>query len=744
MHHLESLKKQAYTNFQIGEYFQSSTLYQELVTLQPENKEYQWYYGLSLLLSGNEAEAQTTWMLAVFDGEEAEIEQCTCELIQVLKKEAERLEELQSYQLAWVIRQHLREISPEDVNNILQLIKLSLELGNLTEENFRDLGIVEILNSARNEFTVEEINRELLFQVLQKTLKSICFEPWILEFPRACIPYLDNLQLTNTLMLTATEVAYTGHRFNLAIKYAELAVEIQYPNAAVISEVLSHLTTFHYELGNFNQGIEISNKICELADNTNDLINAYVMLLQGFLRSGGRWYEAVPVIEKYKSYLYQLIEEQPNLEKTRIYRLLNCTYYLPYINDTPRENRFLHNQVLQLCQNNIQIYAQERYSRYSQANFSRVKTPKKRLKIGYLCHCFREHSVGWLARWLYQHHNREEFEIYTYFVTYRSHIQDFLQDWYEQKSDYVRKLGTDGLEIAETIHQDEIDILVDLDSMTADISCEALALKPAPIQVTWLGWDASGIPAIDYYIADNYVLPEYAQEYYSEKIWRLPNTYLAVDGFEIGVPTLTRKGLEIPNDAVIYFSAQAGYKRNPDNVRLQMKILNQVPNSYFLIKDINKDVGVVREFFEQIAQEEGISKERLRFLNKVPSSAIHRANLQIADVVLDTYPYNGATTTMETLWLGVPLVTKVGEQFSARNSYTMMMNAGITEGIAWSDEEYINWGVQLGKDAELRKDIHWKLLKSRQTAPLWNGKQFTRDMENAYEQMWQRDGVNKK
>ncbi|MFM6139102.1 MAG: O-linked N-acetylglucosamine transferase, SPINDLY family protein, partial [Sphaerospermopsis kisseleviana] len=238
MHHLESLKKQAYTNFQIGEYFQSSTLYQELVTLQPENKEYQWYYGLSLLLSGNEAEAQTTWMLAVFDGEEAEIEQCTCELIQVLKKEAERLEELQSYQLAWVIRQHLREISPEDVNNILQLIKLSLELGNLTEENFRDLGIVEILNSARNEFIVEEINRELLFQVLQKTLKSICFEPWILEFPRACIPYLDNLQLTNTLMLTATEVAYTGHRFNLAIKYAELAVEIQYPNAAVISEVL--------------------------------------------------------------------------------------------------------------------------------------------------------------------------------------------------------------------------------------------------------------------------------------------------------------------------------------------------------------------------------------------------------------------------------------------------------------------------------------------------------------------------
>jgi predicted O-linked N-acetylglucosamine transferase (SPINDLY family) len=461
------------------------------------------------------------------------------------------------------------------------------------------------------------------------------------------------------------------------------------------------------------------------------------MLLQGFLRSGGRWDEALPVIEKYESYLRQLIAEQPHLQRTRVYRLLNCTYYLPYIRDTPRENRFLHNQVLQVCQKSIQIYAQEQYNRYSQANARRIKTSKKRLKIGYLSHCLREHSVGWLTRWLYQHHDREKFEIYTYFVTYRSRIQDFLQDWYEENSDHVRKLGRDGIEIAEQIHKDEIDILVDLDSMTADISCEAMALKPAPIQVTWLGWDGSGVPTIDYYLADNYVLPEYAQEYYSEKIWRLPNTYLAVDGFEVGVPTLTRKGLEIPNDAVIYFSAQAGYKRNPDNVRLQIKILKEVANSYFLIKDINKDVGVVREFFEQIAEEEGVSKERLRFLNKVPSSAIHRANLQIADVVLDTYPYNGATTTMETLWLGVPLVTKVGEQFSARNSYTMMINAGITQGIAWSDEEYMNWGVQLGKDAELRKDIHWKLLKSRQTAPLWNGKQFTRDMENAYEQMWQ-------
>jgi predicted O-linked N-acetylglucosamine transferase (SPINDLY family) len=92
---------------------------------------------------------------------------------------------------------------------------------------------------------------------------------------------------------------------------------------------------------------------------------------------------------------------------------------------------------------------------------------------------------------------------------------------------------------------------------------------------------------------------------------------------------------------------------------------------------------------------------------------------------------------METLWLGIPMVTKVGQQFASRNSYTMMINAGITEGIAWTDEEYVEWGIRLGKDENLRRDISWKLKKGRQTAPLWDAKQFTKNMENAYQQMWQ-------
>ena len=348
------------------------------------------------------------------------------------------------------------------------------------------------------------------------------------------------------------------------------------------------------------------------------------------------------------------------------------------------------------------------------------------------------HSVGWLARCLIQHHDRDRFELYGYFLSYRS-FYDPLQEWYVNQFEHIHTVETIGLDtnltVATQIQQDEIDILIDLDSITLDLSCQILALKPAPIQATWLGWDASGLPAIDYFIADPYVLPDDAQDYYSEKILRLPQTYIGIDGFEVGIPTLRREDLNIPNDAIVFLSAQRGYKRHRDTVKLQMRILKQVPNSYFLIKGLS-DQESISKFFAEVAEEEGVSSDRLRFLPDDPSVEIHRANLAIADVVLDTFPYNGATTTLEALWMEIPLVTRVGEQFAARNSYTMLVNAGITEGIAWTDDEYVNWGVRLGTDAALRQQIAWKLKRSKQTAPLWNGKQFTREMENAYEQMW--------
>ena len=191
----------------------------------------------------------------------------------------------------------------------------------------------------------------------------------------------------------------------------------------------------------------------------------------------------------------------------------------------------------------------------------------------------------------------------------------------------------------------------------------------------------------------------------------------------------------IPDDAVIYLSSHGGYKRHPAIIRLQMRIVKEVANSYLLIKGVG-DENSVKQLFSQLAEEEGVDLERLRFLPRDPNEYTHRANLQIADIALDTYPYNGATTTLELLWMEIPVVTRVGEQFAARNSYTFLRNIGVEEGIAWTEEEYLDCGIRLGKDKALREEIAWKLKKSKQTAPLWNGKQFALEMEKAYQQMW--------
>jgi predicted O-linked N-acetylglucosamine transferase (SPINDLY family) len=344
--------------------------------------------------------------------------------------------------------------------------------------------------------------------------------------------------------------------------------------------------------------------------------------------------------------------------------------------------------------------------------------------------------VGWLCRWLLAYHDRDRFDIHLY--SPRPSHDPIQQQFRQTYGDRFHDVPSSIADIANRIYDDQIDILVELDSLTSFGGCGVVALRPAPIQVHWLGYDASGIPGVDYFIVDPYVVPEDAQNYYSETLWRLPHTYIAVDGFETHIPSLRRDQLGIPGDAIVYLSSQTGMKRNIDNVRLQMQVIKAVPNSYFLIKSFLSNPEFIETFFQDVAESEGVSLDRLRFLPDVSSEFVHRANLAIADVVLDTYPYNGATTTLEALWSGLPIVTRVGEQFAARNSYTMMMNAGITEGLSWSNAEYLEWGVRLGTDAALRQDIFYRLKQSRYTSPLWNSKQFAQEMENAYQQMWER------
>jgi predicted O-linked N-acetylglucosamine transferase (SPINDLY family) len=656
----------------------------------------------------------------------------TEDLCKVLKQESIRLEEFLRYHEAFFIRQSIRSQLPHDFENLVQIFYLSLHLKFIKVDTIQELNLKEVIKLSFIENP--DISRDLL---LLQLLQNVCSSPLTnenkYEFVIFCFPYAFNKEVYIDLIISCVGM----FERDVSIELLELCLQ-SCPNH------LSAFTTYNQILiVNNLHDIAIQDAEKFLLKNQGNLINEIVatgLLSISLLSSGGEWQDAEIHFNRHISLILQVVDQKCfNIPRNPLSHIILSSFFTAYFRDSPRLNRTIQNRVSQFFQDNVRNQKLSSYLTFKEHQLTRVQSKKTKLKIGLLSSCLRTHSVGWLARFLVDYINREEFELYGYFVEYQGGA-NFLENWYVSKMDKVFRSNCeywgDSFLVAEEIDRDQIDILIDLESLTNGLCCEIIALKPAPIQVTWLGWDAPGIPAIDYFIADPYVLPDNAQEYYSEKIWRLPQTYLAVDGFESTVATITREDYDIPSDSVVYFSAQVSKKRHPELVKLQMRILKQVPNSYFIIKGLGNQAAI-QSFFYEMADLEQINSDRLKFIPFTKNENEHRANLSIADVVLDTYPYNGATTTMEVLWMGIPIVTRVGEQFVARNSYTMMTNAGISEGIAWTPEEYVQWGVRFGTEPDLRRDVAWKLRQSRKTSPLWNTRQFAREFETALKEMWE-------
>ncbi len=730
------LQQQALECLQQHEYAAATVLFEQLTEQEPDTVTHYWYLGLARLLQGHEAEAQLTWTLAMSEGDDETIEQWTTDLLHILTTEAVRQQTTEHPKTAWAIRQHIREIDPANITNLIEGLRLSIELEQFSGAELRESGLIEWIEqieTAPLSNDDAEPLEPLIHQLLDVAVEELAVADLVTAFvPRSPAPQ----RWIAPLLESAKRLATTLSNTPLAIRYTELCLAIDSHD----SETLLRLAGYYQDTERYDEGLVVIDQYLAECQTIVQRVFGTAVRLRGLMTRGGYWQEAIATLDRLTALQQTLLVEYKITGNTFLDASAICTplFFYPYIDDRARETRSLQNQVSSLYQADLHAFVANHvddYRPYPQHPL--VRSPQRqKIRIGYLSRCMRMHSVGWLSRWLFHHYDRDRFEVHALF-NQQVRVDGFTRQWFADKATSAYGIEGDILGVAQSIRESEIDILVDLDSITSDLTCGVMALKPAPVQVTWLGLDATGLPAIDYFIADPYVLPDDADDYYAETIWRLPQTYIAVDGFEVGTPTLRRDRLNIPADAVIYFSAQVSYKRNPDTIRQQMKILRQVPNSYFLVKGVG-DAKAIQSLFTQLAEEEGVGGDRLRFLPRDDHELTHRANLGIADVVLDTFPYNGATTTLETLWMGIPLVTRVGQQFASRNSYTMLRNAGISEGIAHTAEEYIAWGVRLGQDATLRQQIHWKLLQSRQTSPLWNARQFTREMERAYEGMWER------
>ena len=363
------------------------------------------------------------------------------------------------------------------------------------------------------------------------------------------------------------------------------------------------------------------------------------------------------------------------------------------------------------------------------------------LRVGIIAN-FQSHLVGWfsvdviqalakLTPYLYLYAKSEfkeddRTQIFTKIATKCNWQGEHWQ--HQQKVDPLKHLGN----LIAEIERDNLDVLIDLDSLTTNGHPEILRRKPAHLCVSWLGFDAPFISSENHYLGDRHTHPPGIDNYYLETITRLHDVPIAMSGFpglEIDEKA-KRKSLKIRNKDIVYLCVAPSHKLNPETIAAQIQILKSVPNSILLYQGMG-DIEIVGSHYDRSCEAQGVDCRRIVFLPLSNTEEERRSLYAVADVLLDSYPHNGISQTLEALWFNLPVVTRLGEQSFARIGYSFLTALGVTAGIANSWDEYVEWGASLGQFPALRNSIMEQLIQSKQPeslAPLWNPTKLAEDM----------------
>ncbi len=365
-----------------------------------------------------------------------------------------------------------------------------------------------------------------------------------------------------------------------------------------------------------------------------------------------------------------------------------------------------------------------------------TRDPERRLRVGYVSPDFRAHSVSYFIEPLLANHDRGAVEAFCYAevpcpdpVTAR--LQTLADGW-------RTTVGLTDAEVAERIREDRIDILVDLAGHTADNRLLAFAERPAPVQVTWLGYpNTTGMSAIDYRLSDETADPEgIAEAHHSETLVRLPGGFLCYGPPAASPEVAPPPAAEIGR--VTFGSFNNLTKVTPEVAKTWARILKAVPGSRILIKSKPLADEATRARYLALFAGEGIEADRIELISTIPTLSSHLAAYGKVDIALDPFPYNGTTTTCEALWMGVPVITLRGTRHAARVGASLLAAMGLTDFIAETGEDYIERAAGLANNidrlANLRKDLRPRMAAS----PLCDGGTFARNIEAAFREVWRR------
>lgn len=558
--------------------------------------------------------------------------------------------------------------------------------------------------------------------------------------------YQQAIQLNSTYAeayYNLASVYRSKSRFNKAIRYYELAIQYK----------PTYLRAYHYlvviqrKLNMHSQAIENLHKLLQLEPNngeyalwladgyekTKQFKNAYetykraldnfpndLKLVEGIvstLKSCCWWDE----IDYWTELYFYLIDQK--LAKKEPF---SCHYALWL--DTTAEKKLV------IAKNLAAVSFVEAEQQRKQSPFIFEPKKKAKIRLGYVSADIRNHPTSHLIMGLFSNHNSDEFETYLYSIGPRddsiySITIPTLANHFFDLNEYS------DTEAAKKIHEDGIDVLVDMMAYTLYARTNIFALKPAPVQISYLAYPGTmGTDFIDYLVSDPISVPPEKAEFYAENLIYLPHTYFITDDKQpIATEIPTRAMCGLPEDAFIFCCFNKTAKIEPKSFDIWMRVMHEIPNSVLWIYQDSAD-SVMN--LRKEAVKRGIAEERIIAAENLPKDK-HLARIQLADLFLDCFSYSAHTTAIDALWAGVPVLTYPGDDIAARGSSSIVTAIGLPEMIAESLNHYEQLALHYAKNPDLLNNVREKLERNKKTEALFNTKRYVRNLENGFKQAWE-------
>ncbi|MBW2465730.1 MAG: tetratricopeptide repeat protein [Deltaproteobacteria bacterium] len=683
---LQKTFQQALTLHQAGRLPQAEALYRQVLAAEPDHPDALHYLGILAHQVGKHEIAVELINKALIlkpDSAEAHLN-----LGNALKDQGKLDEAAASYRSAITLQ-------PHNANTHLNLGNTFLEQGKL----------VEAAGSYRQAITLQPDFADAYYN-LGITLKAQAkLEEAVVSYRQAITLQPDNpnthLNLGNTLLdqgkLDEAEASY------------QRALDLK-PDFAMAHYNLGNVYKEQYRLG---EAVASYHKALTFQPDYADAI----LNLGNALKDQGRLDEAIASYRRVLAMEPYYVQAHSNL--------LFCLNYFSGVTQEEIYNESLH-------------WA-ERFARFCQTDtptFANILKTDRKLRVGYVSPDFRVHSVAFFIGPIIREHNRERIEVFCYANVKKP---DTVTERLQAEADHYS--STDGIKpeaVADSIKNDRIDILVDLAGHTNNNNLPVFARKPAPVQVTWLGYpNTTGLRYMDYRLTDAIADPEgEADKLHSERLLRLEHGFLCYQPLASAPEVAPSPCRE--HGQITFASFNNLTKVTPEVIKVWAEILHAVPDSRLLLKATQLADDHTRDRIGEMFVQEGIGPERLEMHSRLPNPADHLELYSMVDIGLDPFPYNGTTTTCEALWMGVPVVTLLGNRHAGRVGASILHRTGLEELIARSVDGYIKMARSLAGDLERLQEMRFSLRSRLQESELMNSRLFTDHLEDVYLQIWRK------